>query len=150
MEVKVRLLATTATLPTRASEDSVGYDLHASEPMVIPSSRVTMDGRVDIGRALVSTGIAIAVPHGHYGRIAPRSGLALHHGIDVGAGVIDPDYRDEVKVLLLNFSAQEFTVRPGDRIAQLIFERISIVTLVSVPNLRPTRRKGGFGSTGLT
>jgi dUTP pyrophosphatase len=150
MEVQVQLLAPTAILPTRASEDAVGYDLYASEPIAIPASQVTMDGCVNIGRALVSTGITLAVPPGHYGRIAPRSGLALHHGIDIGAGVIDPDYRDEVKVLLLNFSAQEFSVRPGDRIAQLIFERISIVTLVAATSLRPTGRKGGFGSTGLT
>ena len=76
------------------------------------------------GRLLVSTGISIAVPSGYYGRVAPRSGLAVKHFIDVGAGVIDEDYRGEVLVLLFNFSDQDFQVKTGDRIAQLVCEQV--------------------------
>ena len=74
-------------------------------------------------KALISTGLQMQIPLGNYGRIAPRSGLAVKHFIDVGAGVIDADYRGEVKVLLFNFGSDSFTVEKGDRIAQLIIEK---------------------------
>lgn len=74
---------------------------------------------------LVDTDISIAVPEGTYGRVAPRSGLAVKHGIDTGAGVIDADYRGPVKVLLFNLSETDFEVQVGDRIAQIIVERVS-------------------------
>ena len=77
------------------------------------------------GKALVATGLAMQIPSGNYGRIAPRSGLAWKHMIDVGAGVIDSDYRGEVKVLLFNLSNVDFEVKDGDRIAQLIVEKFT-------------------------
>ncbi|CAG2214482.1 unnamed protein product [Mytilus edulis] len=96
-----------------------------------------------------TTDIQIALPEGCYGRVAPRSGLAAKHFIDVGAGVIDQDYRGNVGVIMFNFGEQEFVVNKGDRIAQLICERIYIPELEECENLNATERgDGGFGSTG--
>ena len=102
------------------------------------------------GRALIHTEIAIAVPEGYYGRIAPRSGLALQCGIDVGGGVIDADYRGEVGVILFNHSDEDYHVKQGDRIAQLILEKIICPAIEQVDQLDETQRQtGGFGSTGI-
>ena len=98
---------------------------------------------------MISTSLAIAVPEGTYGRVAPRSGLASKSFIDTGAGVIDADYRGEVKVLLFNFSDQEFHVQKGDRVAQLVLERIYTPEVMEVEDLEESvRGAGGFGSTG--
>ena len=94
------------------------------------------------------TGIAFAIPTGLYGRVAPRSGLAVRAGIDVGAGVIDPDYRDELLVLLFNFGARSFEVKVGDRMAQIVFERVGEPEIEVTESLDATNRGGGFGSTG--
>lgn len=102
------------------------------------------------GRALLKTDIAIAVPAGTYGRVAPRSGLALKAGIDTGAGVIDEDYRGNVGVILFNHSDADFAVAAGDRIAQLILEAIVTPGVDVVEELDDTARgAGGFGSTGV-
>ncbi|EIT73981.1 putative dUTPase [Aspergillus flavus] len=125
--------------PTRGSAFAAGYDVYAAKETVIPAR----------GKALVDTGIAIAVPEGTYGRIAPRSGLAAKHFIDTGAGVIDADYRGEVKVLLFNHSEVDFPVKAGDRVAQLIIERIYTPEVMVVEELEESvRGAGGFGSTG--
>ncbi|KAF2221743.1 dUTPase-like protein [Elsinoe ampelina] len=137
--LQIQLLSTTARPPTRGSALAAGYDIYASRPASIPAR----------GRALVSTDIAVAVPEGTYGRVAPRSGLAVKHGIDTGAGVIDADYRGEVKVLLFNTGEEGFEVNEGDRIAQLIVERIYTPEVVVVEKLgESVRGAGGFGSTG--
>jgi dUTP pyrophosphatase len=109
----VQKLSPTTQIPTRATPGSVGYDLHATEETVIPLGR----------RALVGTGIAIKTPAGTYGWIAPRSGLAVKHSVDVAAGVVDPDYRGEVRVALVNQGNLPFMVKTGDRIAQLLLEK---------------------------
>ena len=102
------------------------------------------------GKALVSTAISMAIPIGNYGRIAPRSGLAAKHMIDVGAGVIDSDYRGEVKVLLFNLSDTDFTVEKNDRVAQMIIEKYTPTELVEVEELDSTMHGvSGFGSTGV-
>src|SRR5262249_26338347 len=102
-------------------------------------------------RTLIGTGIAMALPNSTYGRVAPRSGLAVKHGIDVGAGVIDSGYRGEIKILLINNGAKTFEVHPGDRIAQLILERIDHTEIVEAASLSRTERgTQGFGSTGIT
>jgi dUTP pyrophosphatase len=103
-----------AIIPSKATEGSIGLDLHSVEPyIVLPGQRV-----------VVSTGLRVSLPPGTYGRIAPRSGLAVKHGLDVGAGVIDPDYTDEVRIVLFNHdSVSPFVIRPGWRIAQLIVEQ---------------------------
>ena len=110
--LKVKKLKENAALPERKTPGAIGYDLFSYEEKIIKENE----------RILVGTGIAIELPKGVYGRIAPRSGLALKKGIDIGAGVIDPDYRGEIKVLLLNNSKNECTIKKGDRIAQLIME----------------------------
>jgi dUTP pyrophosphatase len=98
---------------------------------------------------MIKTDIAIQVPKGHYGRVAPRSSLAWKDFVDVGAGVIDEDYRGEVKVVLYNHGESLFHVKMGDRIAQLIIEKISYPEVKEVETLEETERgSGGFGSTG--
>lgn len=98
---------------------------------------------------MVDTDLAIAVPEGTYGRIAPRSGLAVKNFIDTGAGVIDADYRGQVKVLLFNHSEVDFEVKESDRIAQLVLERIYTPDVEVVEKLEESiRGAGGFGSTG--
>jgi dUTP pyrophosphatase len=147
--VRIRLLSGGARMPRRGSSRSAGYDLFAASAVSIPGSTVRADGRVVVGRALVPTGLAMAIPRGLYGRIAPRSGLAVRNGIDVGAGVIDGDYRDELKLLLFNFAPDSFEIAEGDRVAQIIFERVAEPELVEVDELDGEDRGGGFGSTGL-
>ncbi|KAI1376372.1 deoxyuridine 5'-triphosphate nucleotidohydrolase [Hypoxylon crocopeplum] len=135
----IKKLSPSAKLPTRGSAFAAGYDLYASRATTIPSR----------GKILVDTDIAIAVPAGTYGRVAPRSGLASKHFIDTGAGVIDADYRGPVKVLLFNHSDADFAVAEGDRVAQLIVERIYTPDVVEVQQLEESvRGAGGFGSTG--
>ena len=101
------------------------------------------------GKAIIPTDISIAIPVGTYARIAPRSGLAAKFFIDVGAGVIDYDYRGSVGVVLFNFNESNFEVKKGDRIAQLILEVIVNPPVIEVESLDETKRgEGGFGSTG--
>lgn len=103
------------------------------------------------GKALVQTDLSIAIPEGTYARVAPRSGLAWKHSIDTGAGVVDADYRGNVGVILFNFSDVDFQIKRGDRVAQLILERILTPEVVEVESLDDTDRgAGGFGSTGVS
>ncbi|KDQ64906.1 hypothetical protein JAAARDRAFT_112125, partial [Jaapia argillacea MUCL 33604] len=135
----IKRLSEKAKLPTRGSPLAAGYDLYSAESKVIPAH----------GKALVDTQLSIAVPAGTYGRVAPRSGLASKFMIDTGAGVIDADYRGVVFVLLFNLSDKEFHVEEGDRIAQLILEKIVSAEVLEVGDLDTTTRgAGGFGSTG--
>lgn len=113
--LQVKLLSESAKAPTRGSAHAAGYDLYASQATTVPAN----------GKALVELDISIAVPAGTYGRIAPRSGLASKHSIHTGAGVIDADYRGPVKALLFNLGIADFEVAVGDRVAQLIVERVS-------------------------
>ncbi|PFH59761.1 hypothetical protein XA68_11916 [Ophiocordyceps unilateralis] len=137
--LQVKKLSDKARLPTRGSAFAAGYDLYAAHDTVIP-------GR---GKALVDTDISIAVPAGTYGRVAPRSGLASKNFIDTGAGVIDADYRGPVKVLLFNHADAGYEVKQGDRVAQLVLERIVTPDVVEVEELEESvRGAGGFGSTG--
>ncbi|XP_075132302.1 deoxyuridine 5'-triphosphate nucleotidohydrolase, mitochondrial isoform X1 [Leptodactylus fuscus] len=132
-------LSENAYTPTRGSARAAGYDLYSAYDYVI--------GPQD--KAIVKTDIQICVPSGCYGRVAPRSGLAAKHFIDVGAGVVDEDYRGNVGVVLFNFGKEPFTVKKGDRVAQLICERIVYPDLEEVKVLDDTERgAGGFGSTG--
>lgn len=129
-----------ATVPVRATPGSAGYDLASAQDYTVPAH----------GKALVLTDIAIKLPRGTYGRVAPRSGLALKHHIDVGAGVIDEDYRGNVGVILFNHSDANFDVKRGDRVAQLVLEKIATPAVVVVSSLDDTQRgDGGFGSTEL-
>lgn len=128
-----------ATAPSKGSARAAGYDLYSAYDYTIPPMEKT----------LVKTDIQIALPSGCYGRVAPRSGLAAKHFIDVGAGVIDEDYRGNLGVVLFNFGKEKFEVKKGDRIAQLICERIFYPEIEEVQVLDDTERgSGGFGSTG--
>jgi deoxyuridine 5'-triphosphate nucleotidohydrolase len=139
--LQVKKLSPTATIPTRGSPYSAGFDLSADEEKVIPAG----------GRGVVATGLSIACPPGTYARIAPRSGLAVKRGIDCGAGVVDADYRGPVGVVLFNFGAEDFVVEVGDRIAQLILEKVNMAPVAEVEELAETARgAGGFGSTGVS
>ncbi|KAL1348633.1 deoxyuridine 5'-triphosphate nucleotidohydrolase [Arachis hypogaea] len=138
--LRVKKLSDNAVLPSRASPLSAGYDLSSAVETKIPAR----------GKALVATDLSISIPEGTYARIAPRSGLALKHSIDVGAGVIDADYRGPVGVILFNHSDVDFEVKVGDRVAQLILEKIVTPDVVEVEDLDSTvRGEGGFGSTGV-
>lgn len=102
------------------------------------------------GKALIQTDLQIEVPNGTYGRVAPRSGLTWKNSLDVGAGVVDQDYRGNLGVILFNHSDDVFEVKKGDRIAQLICERIVYPNVVQVEKLNDTvRGSGGLGSTGI-
>lgn len=141
--LRVQLLRDDAIPPARMSAGAAGYDVRlcAEAPLTIPP----------MGRALAPTGIAIACPEGTYARVAPRSGLAVREGVGVGAGVVDADYRGEVKVLLFNHCADgDVELQPGDRIAQLVLERIATPDMEVTREPLPvsTRGDGGFGSTG--
>lgn len=135
----VKKLSEPATIPTRGSESAAGWDLYASQECVVPAR----------GKALVPTDIAIAVPVGYYGRVAPRSGMAWKKHTDIGAGVIDADYRGPIGVVMFNHADQDLQIEPGDRVAQLIIEQISTAPLTEVENLDDTvRGEDGYGSTG--
>ena len=126
--------------PTKQSALAAGYDLYSLNDCVVPSKC----------RLLINAGFKIKIPPGYYGRVAPRSGLASKKWIDIGAGVIDADYRGVVYVLIINNGLEDFAIKKHDRIAQLIIEKIAEnVELYTVEDLDETARGGkGFGSTG--
>jgi dUTP diphosphatase len=129
-------------LPAYAHPGDAGLDLHAREDVVLPAGG---------GRALVPTGIALAIPRGHAGFVLPRSGLALRYGVGVvnAPGLIDAAYRGELKVVLLNTDpTTDYTVHRGDRIAQLVVQRVEEVAWQVVDSLDGLDRGGGFGHTG--
>ena len=143
LPVAVRRLDPDLPLPAYAHSGDAGLDLLAREP-----ARLAAGG----GRALVPTGIAIALPEGYAGFVQPRSGLALRHGVTClnTPGLIDCGYRDELKVLLVNTDPDaDYEIHRGDRIAQLVVQRVEQVALEEVDELPDTSRGGGgFGSTG--
>jgi len=132
------------SLPQYMTEGSSGMDLFASlgkEVTLAPGER-----------RLIPTGISVAIPEGFEGQIRPRSGLAIQKGIGIvnGPGTIDADYRGEIGVLLINFGKEPFTIRDGDRIAQMVISQVFRATFEEVDDLPATRRQeGGFGHTGV-
>ena len=133
-------LSADARISSRGSLAAAGFDLHSIE-----GGRISPGGRL-----CVHTGLQVAIPSGFYGRIAPRSGLSLRHGIDVGAGVVDGDYRGELCVILFNFGDSVFEFASGDRIAQLVVEKIFVGEAVEVSSLDETvRGVSGFGASGI-
>jgi dUTP pyrophosphatase len=134
-----RRLDPSAMLPTRGSAQSAGLDLYSIEDVTIEPTQ----------RVLARIGLAAAIPEGHYGRIAPRSGLATKNGLDVLAGVIDADYRGEIRCLLYNTGDQTITLPAQSKICQLIIEKIITPEAVWADEIDETDRgSGGFGSTG--
>jgi len=142
MTVRVARLDARARLPTRAHPGDAGLDLYAVEAAVLAPGE----------RASIPTGVAVEIPPGHAGLVLPRSGLAARHGISVvnAPGLIDADYRGEVRVLLLNTDREQaFELAGGDRIAQLVVVAVAIADVEEVPTLTDTvRGAGGFGSSG--
>lgn len=131
-----------ARIPTRGSLGAAGFDLSSIEAGVVPAR----------GQAMFDTGIIVQMPSDCYGRVAPRSGLSAKHGLGVAAGVVDSDYRSTIRVILVNHTDRDYQVAVGDRIAQLIYERIYIPcpVILSPEELEATERgEGGFGSTGV-
>ena len=130
-------------LPAYQSEEAAGVDLVAAveQPVTL----------LPLGRALVPTGLAMALPSGYEAQVRPRSGLAAKHGVTVlnSPGTVDADYRGEVKVILINLSDTPFTIGRGDRIAQMVIAPVSRVHFTEMEALDATTRgAGGFGSTG--
>ncbi|EXX63489.1 hypothetical protein RirG_152070 [Rhizophagus irregularis DAOM 197198w] len=137
LNLRVKRLSPKAKIPRRSSVKAAGYDLYSASNITIPAK----------GKALVPTDLAVVVPEGTYGRVAPRSGLALRNSIDCGGGVVDADYRGPVGVILFNHGEVDYQ---GDRVAQLVLERICTPDVVEIEELDETERGNrGFGSTGL-
>lgn len=128
-------------LPEYATPGASGMDVRAAEASVIPAG----------GYTAVGTGLYLEMPLGCEAQVRPRSGLALKHGVTVlnAPGTIDSDYRGEVRIILVNHSKEDFTIEPGDRIAQIVFASVIQVELAGAAELNETARAGGgFGSTG--
>ena len=137
--LKFKKLSQNATTPVRGSPCSAGLDLFSAESKII--------GPCD--RARIRTDIAVKLPPGTYGRIAPRSGLAANHFIGIGGGIIDPDFIGGIECILFNHQDSPFVVAKGMRISQLIIEKISYPELLEVDALKETERGDkGFGSSG--
>lgn len=139
--MRVKRTRPNASMPVRGSSAAAGFDLAAAEAYTVKAG----------GKAIVMTGLSIAIPSNTYARIAPRSGLAAKKMIQVGAGVVDYDYRGEVGVVLFNHGPEDFEIAVGDRVAQLILEKVAMGPAVEVDTLEETERgAGGFGSTGVS
>ena len=143
LEIPIVRLDTELPVPAPARPGDAGVDLRARTDAVLASGG---------GRALVPTGIRVAIPDGYAGFVQPRSGLALRHGVTLvnSPGLIDAGYRDEIGVILVNTDPdEEFQVRRGDRIAQLVIQRVETVSFLEVADLDDSvRGRGGFGHTG--
>jgi dUTP pyrophosphatase len=150
LKLGVKLIRPAAQPPRKMTGGSAGFDLYAAEALEIPPARCQPDGRAEVGRATVPTGIVIELPPGTVGRVASRSGLSVKWNIEVGAGWIDSDYRGELMVELKNLSSKPYKVNPGDRIAQLVILPVVDVEVSVEAQLGETvRGSSGFGSTGL-
>lgn len=138
--MRIKRLIDRLPAPQRETEGSAGYDLRSAigAITILPGER-----------RVVETGFAWEIPAGMVGMIRPRSGLAVRQGLHVMAGVIDSDYRDEVKVLLVNLGDTTITIMTGDRIAQMVITMFHGNPLIEVDELDDINRGGGFGSTGL-
>ena len=139
--IQVMKMAGKAMLPSRGSRFPAGHNLYTLEDVLIPAR----------GQKLIGTGIAIGIPQGTYTRIAPQSGLVYKESIGIGGGVIDADYRGEVKVIMLNYGKKNYQVQEGDWIAAMIIEKIDTSGMMEVDSLQMTDRGDkGFGSTDLS
>jgi dUTP pyrophosphatase len=129
-------------LPTMGNPGDAGYDLRSSVAKVLESGE----------RALLPTGVSLAMPQGYVGLVHPRSGLAANHGVTVlnAPGTVDAGYRGEISVTLINHGAEDFTISIGDRIAQIVFQKFEVASFIQVSELPGSMRgTAGFGSTGV-
>jgi dUTP pyrophosphatase len=140
MKIQIKKLNSDAIIPQYAHAHDAGMDLYACESMVIKAGE----------RGVVPTGIAMAIPSGYVGLIWDKSGMAAKFGLKTMAGVIDAGYRGEVKIVMHNLSSADYTVKAGEKIAQMLIQPVLQMPLVEVESLDDTSRGvGGFGSTGL-
>ena len=142
-DLQVRMLHPAAVPPARTRPGDAGYDLRCVEPFALAPGE----------RAVVATGVAVALPDGHAGLVVPRSGLAARHGLSVvnGPGLIDPNYRGEIRVVLVNLGEERFEAQAGDRIAQLLivpFAAPAVSVVEALPDGGDDRGAAGFGSSG--
>jgi dUTP pyrophosphatase len=140
LEIKIKRLDESLPLPVYQTEGSSGLDLYASEDCILASGSFRT----------VPTGVALEIPYGYEGEVRARSGLASKFGIGVlnSPGTIDSDYRGEIKVILFNFGKKDFEIKKGNRIAQLVVNKVEKVNLMEADELNTTKREnGGFGST---
>ena len=140
--LKIKRLKPDAVLPCRANTHAAGYDLCSNEDITLPAKK----------RAIIGTSLAIELPSNTYGRIAGRSGLAFNFGVFCFNGILDSDYQSEVKLLMMNESNDDFSIRKGDRVAQIIvqpYENNIEIQEVSELRKKSERGKGGFGSSGI-
>ena len=138
-KMQVKLLSKHAKPPQKASTGSAGFDLYSSIYTKVTSKSLS----------IIPTDLAIQIPTGCYGRIAMRSGIAIKHMVSISGGVIDKDYRGNIKIIMINHGNEDFVIQRGDRVAQLIIERISCPEIIIVDQLKETDRgDNGFGSTG--
>jgi dUTP pyrophosphatase len=139
--IKIKLLGEYAKMPTRATEQSAGWDLYAYDAAFVKFGEIVN----------ISTGVCLEIPEGYVGIIRPRSGLTTKHGVDMcSSGVIDSDYRGVIKVGLTSVRPRDYYVGNGDRIAQIIFVPYLRDNLIEVQELSESERgSGGFGSTGV-
>lgn len=143
MEIKIRRLTKTAKIPTRGSAFAAGYDIYAdiSQPLHVQPGQIVK----------IPTGIMMEIPHGYFGAVYARSGLAVREGLRPAncTGIIDEDYRGEWMIILRNDSNEQRTIEPGERVAQLIIQKYYPVEFAETDALSETERgAGGFGSTG--
>lgn len=141
MHLTFKRLSISVSAPAAQHLGDAGYDLQAAVDVDLQPAQ----------RALVPTGIAVAIPEGYAGLVVPRSGLAVRHGISVvnGPGLVDAGYRGELKVVLINHGLEPVSIKAGERIAQLMIVAVASVTWEEVSSLEPSERgEGGFGSTG--
>ena len=159
MKLEIKKLHEDAVIPAYQSAGAAGFDVHAcfdddAELLEHPYDGSKQYKGIRIGkghRALIKTGLSVAVPEGYELQVRPRSGLAIKDGISIvnSPGTVDSDYRNEVGVILINHGELTFTVFQGDRIAQCVINKVEQVEFLEVDELNETDRKGGFGSTGI-
>jgi len=138
MEILIKKTHPEATVPTQAAEGDAGYDLYSLEEVAL----------APLARAVVKTGVSLAIPVGFYGRVAPRSGLAVKKGLDVLAGVVDSGYRGDVGVVLINLSSEEIILEKKSKIAQLIIEQCHDADWIETDDLSASERgEDGYGSS---
>jgi dUTP pyrophosphatase len=140
MNIRIKLTNENAKIPSKTSPDEAGYDLYSSEDCIIKPME----------RRLVKTGVSLAIPYGHYGHISDRSGMALKKGAHCLGKIVDPTYRGEIGVIILNTDMFEsIKIQKGDRMAQIIFKKYENVEFIQESALDKTERDGkGFGSSG--
>lgn len=137
--ISVKILKNDFVICPTSSSGNAGFDIYATENVLVPAR----------GRASIPTGLHLKIPHGYYGRIAPRSGLAFKEGLNTGAGVIDSSFTGHIQVLLFNHTDKDYKVHKADRVAQIIFEKYFEAEFDYVDKLEETNRgEKGFGSSG--